>query len=143
MSIKYKYSRYSFNICLQANELNQHKNTTLILKYPEKRIEAFQIIFTAYSTLKTNNISSKEKIKLTYILSHYLLSSCKRKNLIINKYIQKFIYRYNKHYNHAIIISNEKKQATVYLIALIYLYTIYKLLKSKNPLFTYFKLINH
>lgn len=99
-----------------------------------------KIIVLGYQILKINHDSLPEKMRLNYILRSYSLSNQNINAILIKKYIQKFSYEYIKHHK---LNTSQKKQNILIKVALTYIYTIYKLLKSQHPLFIYCYLIQN
>jgi hypothetical protein len=81
-------------------------------------------------------ISKQQKAAIRYILTTWRNKS---RSLTIDKYMHKFAYRYQKHYNqNSQIIRKKKKYSVIHESSIIQIYTVYKILQTKNK-FTAFK----
>ena len=130
-SSKYKYSIHNFIICLQSVKLN----------YQKKISNSDQPLTPINAILRISTIPLKEKHRINYIIESLSSSTHIKHRILAYKYLQQFIYKYEK-YNQLTLKSKTKKiYNALYTIALTHIYIVYKLLNSKKPLFTYYYLI--
>lgn len=135
LSSKYKYSTHNFIICLKSIKIHQEINT---LKYIPN---LHQFLIVIYTILKIRTQSIQKKLRLHYIITNYSFYAQRKHNLLIYKYVQKFTHEYKKYM--LVLHVNKKRKNIIYTMACTYIYILYKLLKSKNPLFIYYFLIKN
>ena len=136
--LKQKFSIYNFIICLKSLKLYK------FIKVNVPQLHNSQLYYhpllAMRNILEIHNINPKEKSRLVEIIIKNSSYSNKRHNTLIYQYIKKFTHEHRTYYKKS---HNEydKKQLNIHTIAYIYLYTVYRLLKSKNPLYIFFYLI--
>ena len=138
------YSIRNFIICLESAKMSSLEDYYLepifTTHWPYIHVK---ILKTIMSFKKT---PYKEKYKFKYLLSSYVLPLNKKNHNINKKYTQRFTYNHLKFYKDIPVYDKERKDKTIWVIkrqALIYIYLIYKILQSKNPVYSFFCLITN
>ena len=142
-SLQYKYYIYFFIICLKCIKLHQVSSLSSYLFHKKDRLLSHQTLISIYTIMNTNNLSIQKKRRIHYIINSYSAYNKKQHNMLINKYIAQFIYQYKKYNTYLTTQSikiNSKRITLIHTIGLIYIYTIYKTLNARNPLFIYYYL---
>ena len=124
--------------------LRSLKNTFSKSEYEEKlyltnKVYNVSLLALINFTLKPHKILYK-KFNITSLLKYYTVN---KKHSVLSKYMKSYVYTSSKQNNFSIKFyrSMEKKMETpISLIALNSLYINYKLLKSRNPLYIYYKI---
>jgi len=145
-SFKYNYVVSNFIICLKSIKLYSPKIFHLD-KFHQKNIFKYSPILISINTiLNITKISKNEKYRINNIIQSFSLYAQIKHTIVAYKYIQQFKYQYKKHskYKFEPFINLDKKQTnTINTIAFTYIYILYKILNSKNPLFIYYYLTKH
>ena len=138
--LKYKFSIYNFIICLKSLKLYKFIKVNVPKLYKHQLY--YHILLAIRNILETHNINPKEKSRLVEIIINSSSNSNKKHNTLTYKYRKKFKHEHRTCYKKS---PNEynKKQPNIQAIAYIYIYTVYRLLKSNNPLYIFFYLIQN
>ena len=136
------YSIKNFLICLESAKISSLKDYCLEpLSTTRWSYIHVKILKTIMSLKKA---PYEEKHRLKYLLSSYITPIDKKIHNINKKYTQRFTYNYLKFYEDIPTYDKEKKDKTLWAIkmrALTYVYLIYKILQSKHPIYSFFRLI--
>lgn len=142
--LQYKYSRHTFINCLKSLKI-QCSKAFLIFFFKKQNIIKNTTFFISTSTIiYVNKIAIEEKNRIQYIITNYSVYQKIKYNVLTHKYIDKFIYEYIKYHKYFLskfINLNMTEWKSIKVIALVYVYTIYKLVNTKNPFFIFFHLI--
>ena len=107
--------------------------------YLTNRIYNISILTLINLILKSHEILYK-KFNVTSLLKYYTVNN---KKSVLSKYMQSYIYTSSKQNNFSINFyrnMEEKMEAPINLIELNSLYINYKLLRSRNPIYIYYKI---
>ena len=136
--MQYTYSINNFIICLQSTKLHDGPTNQPYIA-AKKNISALRL-FIIKDILNIKEKSKQEKIRLRNIIQSYSVNKKNYYNKLSNKYIIKFIYQYNQFYRYIKINKKTNQENLIQIISLTYIYTIYRLIKSYNPIYIYYLL---
>lgn len=142
--LKYTYFIKNFIICLQSNKVYNQTNKQININYKRNNLKFYQILILIYNIISIKKKSKQQKCRLNNLLTYYKLKKEKSQKELISKYLQIFIYKYSNSYK-CTVKNNEKfyrsQLNTIHIIALTYIYTIYKLIRSNKRIYLYGLLI--
>ena len=138
-----RYSFTCFNICLKS--INSNVFITSYF-YPLHRPDTmYKKIRCINTILRIENMKLKQKIRFNFLLNNYSLYHTNKYSLLIYKYKAKFQYLYKTYYKSKLSFkgtTQKRYQTFIAIKARTYLYTVYRLLNSKYPLFIFYYLFN-
>lgn len=140
--LKYNYSINNLVICLKSAQIGgQLTNEREIIS--QQSPNAFYYTL-APTILHLNRKTLQEKLRIKYILKSYSSGKTNGSLSVLDKYKHKFKYNFCRFHSYIMPPNIYKKKPFFHafeLIPLTYLYIIYKLIKSKNPIYIYMRLI--
>jgi hypothetical protein len=142
--LKYKYLINNFMICLKSNRLFKQAVYQVNTSYQRNNFKFHHILLLVYNTINCRKESKQEQYRLNDLLNNYSFKKNKLNKKLTSKYLQIFAYKYSKSYKHTFKKDHNTYRSqlrTINIIALTYIYTIYKLIKSKQKIYTYGLLI--
>lgn len=132
-SFKSKYSIRNGIISLKSTKLDKRYLSKFNL-----------IIGLIENILEIRMFTGRRKYRINYILTEYSIYKKTKNRTILNKNIEKFTYSYRQYYTNSLTGFLYKKGLYVMkCILLTYMYLVYKLLSSRNPVFIYYHFIQH
>lgn len=142
-SFKYNYTIYNFIICLKSIKLYQADTFHINKLYQKKIFNSNQNLILINKILNIRKKSKEKKYRINNIIKHHSSSAQTKHSLLFHKYIQNFTYQYKEqskyNFEHCVNI-NTKKNNVIQTVAFTYVYILYKLLNSKNPIYIYYYL---
>lgn len=145
-SFKHNYTIHNFIICLKSIKLYQTYTSHINKLYQKRTFNSNQNLILINTILNIKTISKQKKYRINNIIKHYSSSAQKKHSLLFHKYIQNFTYQYKeqgKHNFENCVDINTKKKNVLHIIAFTYVYILYKVLNSKNPIYIYYHLTRH
>lgn len=139
-SFKYNYTIYNFIICLKSIKLYQTDTFHIHKLYQKKICKPNQSLISINTMLNIRKVSKQKKYRIHNIIKHFSSSAQKKHSTLFHKYIQNFTYQYKEQskYNFDNCVNiKTKKKSIIHTVALTYVYILYRILNSKNPLYIY------
>lgn len=140
-SFKCNYTEYIFIICLKSLQLYKTSFLHIHKLYQKNTLNPGQSLISINTILNIRRISRQKKYRINNILKNYSSHTKAEYNTLYYKYIQNFKYQYKKRkpYNLKYFIDiKTKKKHIINNMAVTYIYILYKLLNSNNPLYIYY-----
>ena len=143
-SLKDNYKTHNFITCLKSIKLYDIDISHAYKLHQKNILKYSQSLISISIILKIRTISKQKKYRINNIIKSQSSYTQKKQRILAHKYIQNFTYQYTKqkegHLEYSTNI-NTNKQNKMNIIAFTYIYILYKLLNSKNPLYMYYYLI--
>lgn len=139
---RHDHSISNFTLCLGSAKILTRTNFKKNRKFAKNSFHLHREIIHNINIIRKKPI--QERLKLKHIIITYDWNNKKYLQLDSKIYKQRFLYQYFKDNKYAIMnrtFQDNALREVIHLIALKYIYIIYKLLKARHSTYIYYLLI--